>query len=114
MYIEKRHDMDWLLDNFGKLLPIVLMVLYFLLNKGKKNAEEEGDGVGAEGSEEADRVKRIQDEIRRRILERQQGEAEDHGFLGRTPGVSRRRHGASRRAPPEPTSAGRAPGCGGG
>jgi hypothetical protein len=67
--------MDWLLDNFGKLLPVVLMLLYFLLNKGKKPVEDEEGGAGAEGSEEDDRVRRIQDEIRRRILERQQGES---------------------------------------
>lgn len=67
--------MDWLLDNFGKLLPVVLMLLYFLLNKGKKQEEGEEGGAGPEGSEEDDRVKRIQDEIRRRILERQRGES---------------------------------------
>ena len=67
--------MDWLLENFGKLLPVVLMLLYFLLNKGKKPTEGEEGGAGPEGSEEEDRVKRIQDEIRRRILERQRGES---------------------------------------
>lgn len=66
--------MDWLLEHFGKLLPIVLMVIYFLLNKGKKK-EEEGDGAETGDAGQDDRVRRIQDEIRRRILERQQGES---------------------------------------
>jgi len=63
--------MDWLLENFGKLLPVVLMLLYFLLNRGKKKEGEEG----AEDAEESERVRRIQEEIRRRILERQRGES---------------------------------------
>ena len=67
--------MEWLIENFGKLLPILLMVLYFWLNarKAKPEAEE-----GAEEGEPVDQVERargIQEEIRRRILERQRGEA---------------------------------------
>lgn len=67
--------MDWLLENFGKLLPVVLMLLYFLLNKGKKPEQDEEGGPEPGDVEEGDRVKRIQDEIRRRILERQRGES---------------------------------------
>jgi hypothetical protein len=67
--------MEWLLENFGKLLPIVLMVLYFLLNKGRKSEDDEVQGAEPEGVDQDERVRRIQDEIRRRILERQRGES---------------------------------------
>ncbi len=59
----------WFLDNLEKLVPIVIALLYFLgTSKAKKGAEAEG-----EPDPEADeRARRIQEEIRRKILERQQ------------------------------------------
>ncbi len=59
----------WFLDNLEKLVPIVIALLYFLgTSKAKKNAEAEG-----EPDPQADeRARKIQEEIRRKILERQQ------------------------------------------
>jgi len=59
----------WFLDNLEKLVPIVIALLYFLgTSKAKKNEEEEA-GVDPEADE---RARKIQEEIRRKILERQQ------------------------------------------
>lgn len=59
----------WFLDNLEKLVPIVIALLYFLgTSKAKKNAE-----AASEPDPQADeRARRIQEEIRRKILERQQ------------------------------------------
>jgi len=64
--------MDWLLENFGKFLPVILAVLYFWLNSRKRGPEAE-EADGPDSSEVPERARRIQEEIRRRILERQQG-----------------------------------------
>ena len=59
----------WFLDNLEKLVPIVIALLYFLgTSKVKKNAEEEV----APDSEADNRARKIQEEIRRKIIERQQ------------------------------------------
>ena len=67
--------MEWILENFGKLLPVLLAVLYFWLNSKRRrpNAQEAEESDGSDGSDEAERARRIQEEIRRRILERQRG-----------------------------------------
>ncbi|MEZ5275702.1 MAG: hypothetical protein R3F07_04905 [Opitutaceae bacterium] len=67
--------MDWLIENFGKLLPIILMVIYFWVNAKKKGSEEDEPGGGEADADQAERARTIQEEIRRRILERQQGAA---------------------------------------
>ncbi len=63
--------MDWIFDNIEKLFPIIIFLLYGLSawhrrasNKGKESREN---------PEEAERVRRIQEEIRRKIIARQQG-----------------------------------------
>lgn len=60
--------MDWFFDNLGKFIPIVIGLFYFIASL-KKGGEEE-----AEKSPEAqERARKIQEEIRRKILERQGG-----------------------------------------
>lgn len=66
--------MDWILDNFAKLLPVFLAVLYFWVNSKKRRPEGE-ETEESDGSDEAERARRIQEEIRRRILERQRGDS---------------------------------------
>jgi len=66
--------MEWILDNFAKLLPVILAVLYFWLNAKKRRPEGE-EAEESDGSDETERASRIQEEIRRRILERQRGDS---------------------------------------
>jgi hypothetical protein len=66
--------MEWLLDNLGKMLPVILAVLYFWVTSKKRRSGTEESEEG-DGSDEAERARRIQEEIRRRILERQRGES---------------------------------------
>lgn len=62
--------MDWLFDNLGKLAPVVIFLIYMISSlKGRREEEEEPDPQAAE------RARRIQEEIRRKILERQKGNA---------------------------------------
>jgi len=65
--------MEWILENFGKLLPVLLAVLYFWFNAKKRRPDAE-EVEESDGSDEAERARRIQEEIRRRILERQRGD----------------------------------------
>lgn len=59
----------WFLDNLEKLVPIVIALLYFLgTSKAKKSAEAEG----VPDPKTDERARKIQEEIRRKILERQQ------------------------------------------
>lgn len=61
----------WFLENLEKLVPIVIALLYFLgTSRAKKKAQEEG--ASAPDSDADERARRIQEEIRRKILERQQ------------------------------------------
>ena len=66
--------MEWILENFAKLLPVLLAVLYFWLNSKKRRPDAE-ETEESDGSDEAERARRIQEEIRRRILERQSGDS---------------------------------------
>ncbi|EDY81701.1 hypothetical protein VDG1235_1319 [Verrucomicrobiia bacterium DG1235] len=67
--------MDWLFDNLGKLAPLVIFLLYMISSlKGKGQAEEEEFDPAA-----AERARKIQEEIRRKILERQRGEGPPTG-----------------------------------
>ncbi len=59
----------WFLDNLEKLVPIVIALLYFLGASRAKKGEEEQAAPDPEADE---RARRIQEEIRRKILERQQ------------------------------------------
>lgn len=59
----------WFLDNLEKLVPIVIALLYFLGTSKAKKSAEEGSGPDPESD---DRARKIQEEIRRKILERQQ------------------------------------------
>ncbi len=61
--------MNWILDNLEKLVPAVIALLYFLGSSKVKKAEQ-GREAADPGSNE--RARRIQEEIRRKILERQQ------------------------------------------
>lgn len=63
--------MDWLFDNLGKFAPVVIFLLYMISSlKGKGQPEEEEPDPAA-----AERARKIQEEIRRKILERQRGDA---------------------------------------
>jgi len=66
--------MEWILENFGKLLPVLLAVLYFWLNSKRRHPDAQ-EAEDSDGSDEAERARRIQEEIRRRILERQRGDS---------------------------------------
>lgn len=66
--------MDWLFDNLGKLAPIVIFLLYMISSMKRGDQEEE-----APDPEAAERARKIQEEIRRKILERQRGGAEPTG-----------------------------------
>ncbi len=58
----------WILDNLQMLVPVVIAILYFIGSKAKK-AEKERQ---AQDPKAGERARRIQEEIRRKILERQQ------------------------------------------
>ncbi|MDQ8187311.1 hypothetical protein [Pelagicoccus sp. SDUM812002] len=63
--------MDWLFENLGKLAPVVIFLLYMISSlKGKRPEQEEENDPQA-----AERARKIQEEIRRKILERQRGDA---------------------------------------
>lgn len=64
--------MDWLTEHFDVLLPIAV-VLFFVLQRFLSGQEAE-PGSEMEGDEEA---RRIQEEIRRKIVARQQGRVEE-------------------------------------
>lgn len=63
--------MDWLFENLGKLAPVVIFLLYMISSFKKK----EGDAEEPFDPEAAERSRKIQEEIRRKILERQRGGA---------------------------------------
>lgn len=58
----------WFLDNLDKLVPIIIAVLYFIGASRAKGKGEEPEGPSPDASE---RARKIQEEIRRKILERQ-------------------------------------------
>jgi hypothetical protein len=61
----------WILDNLDKLVPFVIAILYFVGSaKAKKMQEESSDRKP--DPEANERARKIQEEIRRKILERQQ------------------------------------------
>ena len=60
--------MDWLLENLGKLFPIILALIYIISSLKGKGEEDERE----QDPEAAARARKIQEEIRRKILERQQ------------------------------------------
>lgn len=61
--------MNWILDNLEKLVPVVITILYFV-GSSKAKKVEGGRRAADPGAE--DRSHRIQEDIRRKILERQQ------------------------------------------
>ncbi|MDG2256548.1 MAG: hypothetical protein P8L49_16520 [Opitutaceae bacterium] len=61
--------MNWILDNLEKLVPVVITILYFV---GSSKAKKVEDGRRAADPGAEDRSRRIQEDIRRKILERQQ------------------------------------------
>ena len=61
--------MNWILDNLEKLVPVVITILYFVGSSKTKKAEKARRK--ADPDAEA-RSRKIQEEIRRKILERQQ------------------------------------------
>lgn len=58
--------MGWIFDNLGVVVMIVSGIIY-VLSSAKKGSEE-----GSSDPEVAERARKIQEEIRRKILERQQ------------------------------------------
>lgn len=60
---------NWILDNLEKLVPVVIAILYFLSSSKAKKVENQRKAADPESDE---RSRRIQEEIRRKILERQQ------------------------------------------
>lgn len=59
----------WFLDNLDTLVPIIIALLYFIgASRAKKKDEEDTEGPSPDASE---RARKIQEEIRRKILERQ-------------------------------------------
>jgi hypothetical protein len=67
--------MDWLFENLGKFAPVVIFLIYMISSlKGKgPEQEEEYDPQAAE------RARKIQEDIRRKILERQNESREPSG-----------------------------------
>lgn len=64
--------MDWILDNIDWLFPIVIVLLFWFQNTFMKN--QEGERKPPSGQSEADaEAERIREEIRRKIVARQQG-----------------------------------------
>jgi hypothetical protein len=63
--------MDWIFQNIEKLFPVIIFMLY-ALSAWRKRSSDEGDR-STEDPKEAERVRRIQEEIRRKIIARQQG-----------------------------------------
>ncbi len=60
--------MDWLFDNVAKLVPLALFAYYIIsAMRGRREEEQEPQDPAA-----AERARKIQEEIRRKILERQQ------------------------------------------
>lgn len=57
--------MDEFFGILSKLVPIIIAVVYFIATKGRNGDEEETD------PEAAERARKIQEEIRRKILQRQ-------------------------------------------
>ena len=55
----------WFLDNLDKLVPIIIAVLYFIGASRAKNKGEEQEGPSPDASE---RARKIQEEIRRKVL----------------------------------------------
>jgi len=64
--------MDWVLDNIDWLFPIAVVLLFWIQNTFMKNPDE---GKPPPGAPEADaEAERIREEIRRKIVARQQGQ----------------------------------------
>ena len=67
--------MDWLFDNLGKFAPIVVFLIYMLSSlRGRGTDQEE-----AQDPQAAERARKIQEDIRRKILERQGESREPSG-----------------------------------
>ena len=60
----------WFLDNLDKLVPIIIAVLYFM---GASRAKSKGDEQEGSSPDVSERARKIQEDIRRKILERQGG-----------------------------------------
>ncbi len=67
--------MEWLLDNLQLVIVVVIIASYVLRGLRNRSAGEEEPGEAPEADDPgaAERTRRIQEEIRRRILERQRG-----------------------------------------
>src|SRR5690606_29747151 len=64
--------MDWLFDNLGKIITALITIVYVLGSLRGSAKEEEAEEQDPEAQA---RARRIQEEIRRKILERQRGSA---------------------------------------
>ena len=60
----------WFLDNLDKLVPIIIAVLYFI---GASRAKSKGDAQEGPSPDVSERARKIQEDIRRKILKRQGG-----------------------------------------
>ncbi len=65
--------MDWIFQNIETFFPIIILLLYALSAWRKRSPNEEEESP--EDPQEAERVRRIQEEIRRKIIARQQGKS---------------------------------------
>jgi hypothetical protein len=95
--------MDWLTEHFDVLLPIAL-VLFFVFQRFFVQGEGEVPSSGAGDSEAEREARRIQEEIRRKIVARQQARAEETPGRGNEAfqGPDERRADAFSRGEPAP------------
>jgi hypothetical protein len=67
--------MEWILDHFQIILGIAAFVAWLLIGKKGRPQQRSGGQRRTDDAGEAERTRQIQEEIRRRILARQRGEA---------------------------------------
>jgi hypothetical protein len=68
--------MEWIFDHLQLVIAIVVVAAWMLRGAARRasgHAEPEHHEIGPDDPEEVERTRRIQEEIRRRILARQQG-----------------------------------------
>lgn len=75
--------MDWLTEHLDLVIPVVMVLLFFFRQMFAKQEGEPGDSSGLDGE-----ARRIQEEIRRKIVARQRGDdlpPEHPHFQGESP-----------------------------
>jgi hypothetical protein len=69
--------MDWLTEHFDVLLPVALVLFFIFQRFFVQDEGNAGQGPGGGDSESDREARRIQEEIRRKIVARQQGRFEE-------------------------------------